>query len=206
MYLLTHRLIHEATRGPLKLIITTNGTGTLQHDERDVNVSIIEEEFINYYLKRELTAQNAIEKLVNLTAIMELPDNQYEITIEFEGKNLTDEELDESIDKIIAKVSIASDKNLTYTFETNITLFYVNQRDYKVHKMFPSETQREEVDISKYKVFYPGIIETPVIGTFYASLRDFFIEVLKSLEKQQDFIEFVEDTTQYGEDTISDEG
>lgn len=202
MYLLTHRLIHEAARGPLKLIITTNGTGTLQHDERDVNVSLTDEVYINYYLRREITAQNAIEKLANLTAIMKLPDNQYEITIEFEGKHLTDKVLD----KITAKVSIASDKNLTYMFEQNITLFYVNRRDYKVHKMFPSETQREEVDISKYKVFYPGIITTPVIGTFYASLRDFFIEVLKSLEKQQDFIEFIEDTTQYGEDIISDEG
>lgn len=202
MYLLTHRLIHEAARGPLKLIITTNGTGTLQHDERDVNVSLTDEVYINYYLRREITAQNAIEKLANLTAIMKLPDNQYEITIEFEGKHLTDKVLD----KITAKVSIASDKNLTYMFEQNITLFYVNRRDYKVHKMFPSETQRKEVDISKYKVFYPGIIETPVIGTFYASLRDFFIEVLKSLEKQQDFIEFIEDTTQYGEDIISDEG
>lgn len=202
MYLLTHRLIHEATRGPLKLIIPINGTGTLQHDERDVNMSLLDERYINHYLKYEITAQNAIEKLTNATAIMKLPDNQYEITIEFEGKHLTDKVLD----KITAKVSIASDKNLTYMFEQNITLFYVNQRDYKVHKMFPSEIQREEVDISKYKVFYPGIITTPVIGTFYASLRDFFIEVLKSLEKQQDFIEFIEDTTQYGKDIIPDEG
>lgn len=202
MYLLTHRLIHEATRGPLKLIITTNGTGTLQHNERDVNVSLTDEVYINYYLRREITAQNAIEKLANLTAIMKLPDNQYEITIEFEGKHLTDKVLD----KITAKVSVASDKNLTYMFEQNITLFYVNRRDYKVHKMFPSEIQREEVDISKYKVFYSGIITTPVVGTFYSSLRDFFIEVLKSLEKEQDFIEFIEDTTQYGEDIISDEG
>jgi hypothetical protein len=202
MYLLTHRLIHEATRGPLKLIIPINGTGTLQHDERDVNMSLLDERYINHYLKCEITAQNAIEKLVNATAIMKLPDNQYEITIEFEGKHLTDKVLD----KITAKVSVASDKNLTYMFEQNITLFYVNRRDYKVHKMFPSEIQREEVDISKYKVFYPGIITTPVVGTFYSSLRDFFIEVLKSLEKQQDFIEFIEDTTQYGEDIISDEG
>ena len=202
MYLLTHRLIHEATRGPLKLIIPINGTGTLQHDERDVNMSLIDEKYINFYLKNYVTAQNAIEKLADATAIMKLPDNQYEITIEFEGKHLTDKVLD----KITAKVSVASDKNLTYIFEQNITLFYVNQRDYKVHKMFPSEIPREEVDISKYKVFYPDIITTPVIGTFYASLRDFFIEVLKSLEKQQDFIEFIEDTTQYGEDTISDEG
>lgn len=206
MYLLTHRLIHEATRGPLKLIIPINGTGTLQHDERDVNMSLLDERYINHYLKNEITAQNAIEKLANATAIMKLPDNQYEITIEFEGKHLTDEELDESIDEITAKVSIASDKNLTYMFEKKRTLFYVSQRDYRVHKMFPSEIQREEVDTSKYKVFYPGIIETPVIGTFYASLRDFFIEVLKSLEKEQDFIEFIEDTTQYGENIISDEG
>ncbi len=202
MYLLTHRLIQEASRGSMKLIIPMNGTGTLQHDERDVNMSVIEEDFINYYLKREITAQNAIEKLANLTAIMKLPDNQYEITIEFEGKHLTEKVLD----KITAKVSIASDKNLTYMFEQNITLFYVNQRDYKVHKMFPIELQREEVDVSKYKVFYPGIITAPVIGTFYSSLRNFFIEVLKFLEKQQDFIEFIEDTTQYGEDTISNEG
>ena len=202
MYLLTHRLIHEATRGPLKLIIPINGTGTLQHNERDVNMSLLDERYINHYLKHEITAQNAIEKLANATAIMKLPDNQYEITIEFEGKHLTDKELD----KITAKVSIASDKNLTYMFEKKLTLFYVSQEEYRIHRMFPGETQTAEVDTSKYKVFYPGIIETPVIGTFYASLRDFFIEVLKSLEKQQDFIEFIEDTTQYGENIISDEG
>lgn len=203
MYLITHRLIQEASRGPLNLIIPTNGTGTLQHDERDVNVSFIDEKYINYHLSREITAQNAIEKLANLTAIMKLPDNQYEITIEFEGKHLTDKELD----KITAKISVASNKNLTYLFEKDLTLFYVSREENRIHKMFPKETSMSaEVDVSKYKVFYPGIITTPVIGTFYSSLRNFFIEVLKFLEKQQDFIKFIEDTTQYGEDTISDEG
>lgn len=200
MYLLTHRIIHEASRGSLNLIIPVNGTGTLQHDERDVSMLIQDERYINYYLKNEITAQNAIEKLSNLTAVMKLPDNQYEITIEFEGKHLMEEELD----KITAKVSVTSERNLTYVFEKKLTLFYVSQEDCRIHKKFPSELYAN-VDVSNYKVFYPDIIKTPVLGTFYSSLRNFFIEVLKFLEKQQDFIEFIENTTQYGEDTISTE-